>query len=180
MEILTDLLQLIEAAKKGKKKKVSKSLRRRVYHADYVRTKDKPYRKYDPKDRVDEVHGMSLNVTETSSLQELKDELKRFEIAYYNASKNDAPPDLLDLIRYDILEIKKMIKHQDTHGGREPQFRGNTPSFRFGSWRSEMRDQGAVDFEDVEMDTVLAIDANGQVIGSFDKANDTRSRDKGE
>lgn len=47
MEMLKELLQLDEAEKK-KKKKVSKIAAKAVYHRDYVKTKKKPYRKYDP------------------------------------------------------------------------------------------------------------------------------------
>lgn len=46
MEMLKELLQLDEAKKK--KAKVSKKATRAVYHRDYVKTKNKPYRKYDP------------------------------------------------------------------------------------------------------------------------------------
>lgn len=49
MQILTELLTILEAKKKPAK--VSKKIRHKVYHADYLRTKNKPYRKYDPKDR---------------------------------------------------------------------------------------------------------------------------------
>lgn len=51
MEMLKELLQLDEAEKK-KKKKVSKTAAKAVYHRDYVRTKNKPYRKYDPDEYV--------------------------------------------------------------------------------------------------------------------------------
>jgi hypothetical protein len=44
MEFLKELLQLDEAKKKVK---VSKKAVRAVYHRDYVKTKNKPYRKYD-------------------------------------------------------------------------------------------------------------------------------------
>lgn len=47
MEFLKELLQLDEAEKK-KKKKVSKVAAKAVYHRDYLKTKKKPYRKYDP------------------------------------------------------------------------------------------------------------------------------------
>ena len=107
MNILNELLQLVE--QKAKKKKVTKSLRRRVYHADYLRTKDKPYRKYDPSERTDE----NTNV--------------------------DFVSEGLD--------------------------RGIFPS-----WVRKMREQGAVEFENAELDVIVAIDAEGEVIGSFDKA----------
>lgn len=51
MKLLLELLTLEEAKKK--KTKVSRSLRQKVYHADYVKTKDKPYRQYDPEARDD-------------------------------------------------------------------------------------------------------------------------------
>lgn len=47
MEFLRELLN--EAAKKKPLKKAAAS----VYHRDYVKTKNKPYRKYDPEDRTD-------------------------------------------------------------------------------------------------------------------------------
>lgn len=50
MELLVELFEIIEESKK-KKPKVSKSLRHKVYHADYVKTKDKAYRQYDPEKR---------------------------------------------------------------------------------------------------------------------------------
>lgn len=50
MEFLRELLQLDEAESKKKKVKVSKKAVRAVYHRDYVKTKNKPYRKYDPED----------------------------------------------------------------------------------------------------------------------------------
>lgn len=44
MKLLLELLDIIEEAKgKGK---VTKTLRQKVYHADYVKTKDKAYRQY--------------------------------------------------------------------------------------------------------------------------------------
>lgn len=51
MEMLKELLQLNEAEKK-KKKKVSKSAVRAVYHRDYLKTKQKLYRKYDPSEYI--------------------------------------------------------------------------------------------------------------------------------
>ncbi len=51
MEMLRELLQLDEAEKK-KKKKVSKKAAHAVYHRDYVKTKKKPYRKYDPDEYI--------------------------------------------------------------------------------------------------------------------------------
>lgn len=53
MEMLKELLQLDEAEKK-KKKKVSKVAAKAVYHRDYVKTKKKPYRKYDPDEHAAE------------------------------------------------------------------------------------------------------------------------------
>lgn len=50
MELLKELLQLDEAESKKKKVKVSKKATRAVYHRDYVKTKNKPYRKYDPEE----------------------------------------------------------------------------------------------------------------------------------
>lgn len=49
MEMLKELLQLDEAEKK-KKLKVSKKAAHAVYRRDYLKTKNKPYRKYDPED----------------------------------------------------------------------------------------------------------------------------------
>ena len=46
MELLRELLQLDEAKKK--KGKVSQKATKAVYHRDYVKTKKKLYRKYDP------------------------------------------------------------------------------------------------------------------------------------
>jgi hypothetical protein len=43
MELLVELLTIIEEAKKSPK--VSRTLRAKVYHADYQKTKHKPYRK---------------------------------------------------------------------------------------------------------------------------------------
>lgn len=51
MELLVELLNLVEAEKK--KGKVTKSLRQKVYHADYVKTKHKPYRKNQKQRRGD-------------------------------------------------------------------------------------------------------------------------------
>lgn len=48
--MLKELLQLDEAEKK--KKKVSKVAAKAVYHRDYVKTKKKPYRQYDPDEYV--------------------------------------------------------------------------------------------------------------------------------
>lgn len=48
MEMLRELLQLTEAEKKKKKVKVSSTTAKAVYHRDYVKTKKKPYRKYNP------------------------------------------------------------------------------------------------------------------------------------
>jgi hypothetical protein len=45
MELLVELLGLIDEAEK--KAKVTKTLRQKVYHADYLKTKDKPYRQYE-------------------------------------------------------------------------------------------------------------------------------------
>ena len=42
MKLLIELLDIILEAKG--KSKVTKTLRQRVYHADYEKTKDKPYR----------------------------------------------------------------------------------------------------------------------------------------
>ena len=44
MKLLIELLDIILEAKG--KSKVTKTLRQRVYHADYEKTKDKPYRQY--------------------------------------------------------------------------------------------------------------------------------------
>lgn len=44
LSLLKEMLQLTEAKKKVPLKKAAKS----VYHRDYVKTKNKPYRKYDP------------------------------------------------------------------------------------------------------------------------------------
>lgn len=49
MELLVELLTLIEAEKK--KGKVSKTLRQKVYHADYLKTKNRPYRKHQKSER---------------------------------------------------------------------------------------------------------------------------------
>lgn len=43
MELLKEMLQLDEA------KKPLKKAARSVYHRDYLKTKNKPYRKYDPR-----------------------------------------------------------------------------------------------------------------------------------
>lgn len=47
MELLVELLDIIQETKG----KVSKTLRQKVYHADYMKTKDKPYRQYDRTER---------------------------------------------------------------------------------------------------------------------------------
>ena len=47
MEMLRELLQLDEADKKTKNK-VSKKAAHATYHRDYIKTKKKLYRKYDP------------------------------------------------------------------------------------------------------------------------------------
>ena len=41
MQLLLELLDIINEAKG-----VSKTVRQRVYHADYMKTRDKPYRQY--------------------------------------------------------------------------------------------------------------------------------------
>lgn len=46
MELLRELLNEAE-----KKKKVGKKTAALVYHRDYLKTKNKPYRQYDPDDR---------------------------------------------------------------------------------------------------------------------------------
>lgn len=52
MELLKELYAILEEAKKTKKKKsVAKSAAAAVYHRDYMRTKHKPYRDYDPDER---------------------------------------------------------------------------------------------------------------------------------
>ena len=48
LELLKEMLQLDEAKKKPLKK-AAKS----VYHRDYMKTRNKPYRKYDKEDRKD-------------------------------------------------------------------------------------------------------------------------------
>jgi hypothetical protein len=51
MELLKEMLQLEEADKKKPSlKKAAKS----VYHRDYVKTKNKPYRKYDKEEHQGE------------------------------------------------------------------------------------------------------------------------------
>ena len=50
MEFLKEMLNLDEAAKKKPLKKAAKA----VYHRDYVKTKNKPYRKYDAQQRAGE------------------------------------------------------------------------------------------------------------------------------
>lgn len=45
MKLLVELLEIIAEAKVGK------TLRQKVYHADYMKTKDKPYRQYDRTER---------------------------------------------------------------------------------------------------------------------------------
>ena len=50
MKLLIELLTIITEAKK-KKGKVTKSLRAKVYSADYEKTKHKPYRQHDPRHR---------------------------------------------------------------------------------------------------------------------------------
>lgn len=52
MNVLRELLGIItEGAKKRKKKSVPKTAAAAVYHRDYERTKNKPYRDYDPDER---------------------------------------------------------------------------------------------------------------------------------
>ncbi len=46
MEFLRELLN-----ESAKKKKSLKKAAQSVYHRDYLKTKNKPYRKYDPEDR---------------------------------------------------------------------------------------------------------------------------------
>ena len=46
--VLSELWQMTTEAKDKKKKKPSSSAASAVYHRDYVKTKNKPYRKYDP------------------------------------------------------------------------------------------------------------------------------------
>jgi hypothetical protein len=46
MALLKEMLQLDEAKKKVPLKKAAKS----VYHRDYMKTRNKPYRKYSPED----------------------------------------------------------------------------------------------------------------------------------
>lgn len=52
MQLLRELLQLDEKADAKKKKKRSPAAA--VYHRDYVKTKNKPYRKYDPSEHKKE------------------------------------------------------------------------------------------------------------------------------
>jgi hypothetical protein len=59
MEFLRDLL---EASKK--KSKVSRTTARAVYHRDYVKTKKKPYRKYDPADHA----SLTEDITDTADV----------------------------------------------------------------------------------------------------------------
>lgn len=47
MQFLRELLNLEEAAKKKPLKKAAKA----VYHRDYMKTRNKPYRKYDAQER---------------------------------------------------------------------------------------------------------------------------------
>lgn len=47
MQFLKELLNLEEAAKKKPLKKAAKA----VYHRDYMKTRNKPYRKYDAQER---------------------------------------------------------------------------------------------------------------------------------
>lgn len=49
LALLKEMLQLDEAKKKPALKKAAKS----VYHRDYEKTKDKPYRKYDKRKHAD-------------------------------------------------------------------------------------------------------------------------------
>lgn len=50
MSLLRELYSLDEAAKKKPLKKAAKA----TYHRDYEKTKNKPYRKYDPDHRHEE------------------------------------------------------------------------------------------------------------------------------
>lgn len=50
MEFLKELLLISEEAKARVSKKAAKS----VYRRDYLKTKNKPYRKYDPQDHKSE------------------------------------------------------------------------------------------------------------------------------
>lgn len=52
MALLKEMMQL-EEAKKPSLKKAAKS----VYHRDYMKTKNKPYRKYDPRKHKEESKG---------------------------------------------------------------------------------------------------------------------------
>lgn len=52
MSLLTELLVVLAEAAKPKKKRVTKAVAKRVYHRDYLRTKNKPYRKYDPEEHA--------------------------------------------------------------------------------------------------------------------------------
>lgn len=54
MQLLRELLQLDEKAEAKKKKKVNRNAAASVYHRDYVKTKNKPYRKYDPSEHKKE------------------------------------------------------------------------------------------------------------------------------
>lgn len=47
MKLITELLDLVQIDEADKKSKVSKKHAAGVYHRDYVKTKHKPYRKYD-------------------------------------------------------------------------------------------------------------------------------------
>ena len=54
--LLQELLELTESDKKKKRSKVSKKSARSVYHRDYEKTKNQPYRKYDPKEYARKHH----------------------------------------------------------------------------------------------------------------------------
>jgi len=97
MTILQELMQLTEA----KKKKVSKKMARRVYHRDYEKTKNKPYRKYDPKK------------SEHRALSEMEhpmmtaDEMSKLSTFMTRSARDDKARQL----RFD-LHLLRMISHE--------------------------------------------------------------------
>lgn len=55
--LLQELVAMVTESAAPKKKKSIKTAAKRVYHRDYLRTKNKPYRKYDPADYAKDKQG---------------------------------------------------------------------------------------------------------------------------
>lgn len=105
----------------GSKKSVSRKAAKAVYHRDYVKTKKKPYRKYDPEDhkRVSESY-------ETMSLAQLKQELEHAREDLQMATEVGEDQETIDYIRNDISCLEDQLEAIKFHAPRDE--RGNMQS----------------------------------------------------